>query len=175
MADFPSEAVIVRFGMTTPHWALSMSYGIFTCPTLRKTFHSPDQYLAYRMLVRNEDRSRVMKAPNGYIAYMNLLDIIEKARSFAGDPAIVPDWDDVRDDVMEECAALKYSQSAVLADLLLRTGSRPIYDDSRQDEYHWCCADGQGANAHGKILEKIRRRLHTGDLMPFVSHLAGVG
>lgn len=170
MSDFPADAIVVRFGLTTPFWPLSMSYGMFSCPSLRKMFHSPDQFVAYKMLARHEDKARIMKAPNGYIVYTNLQDILTKSSSFADNPVIVPNWEDDMEAVMEEATELKYTQSAILADALLRTGERPIFDVSRLDERFWCHADGRGQNVHGKILMRVRSRLASGDLLPYVVH-----
>jgi hypothetical protein len=168
MSEFPPDAIVVRFGLNTPFWHFSMSYGIFACPSIRKMFHSPDQFVAYKMLARAEDRSRVMKAPNGYIAYTNLQDILAKSSSFEGNRVVVENWDEVKLSVMEEALALKFSQSAVLAEALLRTGDRPIFDMSRLEETFWCHADGRGQDAHGKLLMKTRARLASGELLPHV-------
>lgn len=161
--------MVVRFGLTTPFWHLSMSYGIFVCPSTRRMFHSVDQYLAYMMLNRSEDRARVMKAPNGYIAYTNLRDIIDKAESTSDSSVVVSDWSDAKHrKVIEDAVDLKFSQSAILADSLLRTGNRPIFDVSRLDDSFLCYADGRGNNVHGHALMRTRTRLDRGELLPYV-------
>lgn len=168
MEEFPSSTVVVRFGTNTPFWVLSMSYGIFVCPTLRKTFHSPDQFVAFHMLNRPEDRARIMKTPNGYLAHNNLQYILQNATYISGSPVVNPAWEQERDEKMHYCLQLKYSQSAVLADALIKTGERPIVDDSRNDELHWCHASGRGKDVHGKMLEKVRAELLSGELLPMV-------
>lgn len=168
MEDFPNNAVVVRFGTSTPFWVLSMSYGIFLCPTVRKTFQSVDQYIAYRMLHRLEDRSRIMKTPNGYLANNNLQQILRESVATEGNPVISPEWEQESDEIMHYCLQQKFTQSAVLANVLLRTGNRPIFDDSRSDDLYWCYANGRGKNIHAKMLEKVRAELADGELMPML-------
>ena len=165
---FPSNAIVIRFGMLTPFWLFSMSYGMFNCPSERRTFHSPDQAIAYHMLARPEDRARIMKTPNGYLAHNNLQAILNDSSCPESD-VIVRNWADNRDVIMLGILRLKYSQSAMLAEALMRTRDRPILDDSRSDDEHWCVAQGRGKDMHGKLTEQVRAELISGELLPMVA------
>jgi predicted NAD-dependent protein-ADP-ribosyltransferase YbiA (DUF1768 family) len=146
-----------------------MSYGIFNCSSERRTFHSPDQYIAFKMLARPEDRASIMKTPNGYLAHNNLQAILSESKSYLDNEVIVKNWEADRDAIMHYCLQQKFSQSAMLAESLMRTRERPIIDDSRGDETYWCDAQGKGLDKHGKLLEKVRAELISGELLPYVS------
>lgn len=148
--NFPHNAAILRFGMKTPFWPLTTSYGMFTDPNLRMHFVSPEHYLGYHMLTEAALRESIMSAPNGYIAYRTLSKIMEDTPD-----AVSPNWPSIRIDVMRTCIRLKYGQSSMAYDLLLKTGMRPIYDDSRDDPY-WCYTNARGLNKHGELLEEFR-------------------
>lgn len=167
--SFPTNAIVIRFGTGTPFWPMSMSYGIWNCATERRTFHSPDQYIAFKMLARPEDRARIIKTPNGYLAHNNLHDVLAAAERTGDDDVVVPNWEGLRDEAMHYCLQQKFAQSAMLAEMLMRTKDRPIIDDSRSDEMYWCVAGGRGANVHGVLLERVRAELLSGELLPYVS------
>ena len=156
----PDDAVLIRFSMRSPYWPMSMSYGLFMDHALRIAFASLDHYLGYRMLADPSDKQRVLKAPNGYLAHMELLNIM-RADTFGR--SVSPTWERDRNSIMDEGVRLKYSQSSMLRDMLVRTGHRPIFDVSRDDEHHWCHASGVGANAHGKSLMLLRERILRGE------------
>jgi predicted NAD-dependent protein-ADP-ribosyltransferase YbiA (DUF1768 family) len=169
LSDFPNNAVVIRFGISTPFWPLSQSYGLFNCPTIRKTFHSPDQYIAYKMLARPEDKAQIIKTPNGYLAHNNLQSILLNARSVDGNPVLADNWEKECDDIMFYCLTLKFTQSAILQEMLMRTGERPIIDDSRSDDPYWCYVGGNGQNKHAIALDKVRKGLLSGEILPMVA------
>ena len=149
---FPYNAAILRFGLRTPFWPLTMSYGMFADPNLRVNFVSPEHYVGYHMFSDPRHRESIVTAPNGYIAYRTTLKIAES------DPdAVIREWPSIRVDVMRQAITLKCDQSTMVYDLLMKTGNRPIFDDSRDDLF-WCSCGGNGQNQHGTILEEIRKK-----------------
>lgn len=169
VGDTPDRAILVRFSLKTPYWPLSLSYGMFSDPNLRLTFHSIDQYMAYRMLARVADRETILWSPNGYVAHLNLIDIISSATASTADsPVISPTWNEDREEVLKEAVRLKYSQSGCALDILMRTGSREIFDVSREDSF-MCHDRGKGMNAHGKALEALRARVKAGESIAVAS------
>src|SRR5581483_637496 len=72
-----------------------------------------------------------------------------------------PDWDRVRVKVMRWCLRVKLAQNwAKFSELLLRTGDRPIVEESRRDEF-WGAkpVDEQtlvGRNVLGRLLMELR-------------------
>lgn len=72
-----------------------------------------------------------------------------------------PDWDRVRVKVMRWCLRVKLAQNwAKFSDLLLRTGDRPIVEESRRDDFWGAKAvDDQalvGMNVLGRLLMELR-------------------
>ena len=148
--------MIIRFGMTTPYWPLSLSYGLFYDPVTRIRFGSVDHWLGYHMLVRREDREAIMKTPNGYLAHQRLLDIISNPDN------IIPQWEQERDHVLDRGLRLKYAQCIDPLNLLMGTDTRDIIDDSRADESYWCWCKGEGKNRHGTALMRLRDHVRSG-------------
>ena len=160
-SHFPSNAVVIRFGTNTPFYLLTLSYGIFYDPSLRKHFTSLDAYIGYHMLVRNQDRQDVMRAPNGYIAHLNLLDVFEHNPN---EDLIAPNWEQDRREILLTGLRLKYSQSSCMTEVLTRTRDRPIFDASRWEDTYFGIGDGTGLNMHGQLLEQVRTELLSGEL-----------
>jgi hypothetical protein len=148
--------------MSTPYWPLTLSYGMFGDPTSRLMFASLDHWLAYHMLARREDRERVMRTPNGFLAWTTLRRILQESQGRGGNPAVSSRWEEDRDRVMAEGLRLKFGQSEFLRGMLLRTGDRDIVDDSRHEEEYWCRAGGNGQNRHGVALMSLRVELSQG-------------
>ena len=160
----PSD-VLIRFSIKTPFWPLSFSYGTFADPSTRMHFVSLDHYIGYRMLARYKDRESVLWAPNGYISYQNLQNILTNSVDSADDPVINPNWERDRDAILDEGVRLKYGQSAFMLDMLMRTGERKIFDVSRDTEPYWCWCTGTGRNQHGKALMQLRDFVRNGGIV----------
>jgi predicted NAD-dependent protein-ADP-ribosyltransferase YbiA (DUF1768 family) len=157
--EFAYNAIVLRFGSTTPYFPLTMSFGIFKDPISNHIFTSIDAYLGYHMFVRTEDKKEVLRAPNGYIADLNIRNLLKRLESTLDEEIIVPNWENDRDDIMFSGLRLKFEQSSLMLDMLRKTKDRPIFDASRRDEPYWCFVDGEGKNMHGKLLEKIREEM----------------
>jgi hypothetical protein len=67
-----------------------------------------------------------------------------------------PDWDEVKDDVMREILASKFTQHASLKALLLKTGTRKIVEHTSRDSYWADGGDGSGQNRLGTLLMDLR-------------------
>ena len=72
---------------------------------------------------------------------------------------IRPDWNVIRDKVMEKCLLAKFSQNESLKALLLSTKNAEIIENSPRDAYWGVGKDGKGGNMLGKSLMKIRKIL----------------
>lgn len=70
-----------------------------------------------------------------------------------------PDWERVKDGVMEKGVRAKFTQHPHLRDLLLSTGEHPLVEHTRNDRYWGDGGDGTGRNRLGEILMKIRAEL----------------
>ena len=73
--------------------------------------------------------------------------------------AFRPDWETVKDEVMEKGIKAKFQQNPVLATRLLDTGDYWLIEKSRSDSYWGSGPNGCGMNKTGRILMKIRREL----------------
>ena len=78
-----------------------------------------------------------------------------------------PDWGQVRVKIMRWCLRVKLAQNwAVFSELLLRTGDRPIVEESRKDDF-WGAKPGAehtlvGMNVLGRLLMELREAVKTG-------------
>lgn len=69
-----------------------------------------------------------------------------------------PDWEDVKDGIMEEIVRAKFSQNVNLRDKLLATGDATLIEGNTWNDRYWGVdtKTGEGQNRLGKILMKIR-------------------
>lgn len=69
-----------------------------------------------------------------------------------------PDWEDVKDDIMEEVVRAKFSQNEGLKIKLLATGDATLIEGNTWNDRYWGVdiKTGEGQNRLGKILMKIR-------------------
>jgi N-glycosidase YbiA len=72
---------------------------------------------------------------------------------------IRPDWDSVKDDVMQKALHVKFTQNSQLTDLLMRTGNRSIVEHTSRDSYWADGGNGKGQNKLGKMLVELREKL----------------
>jgi hypothetical protein len=85
---------------------------------------------------------------------------IAKSLADAHRDKIRPDWDAVKDAVMEKAVRAKFAQHAALRALLLSTGQEAIAEDGPNHDAYWGVgADGNGQNKLGRIIERLRAEL----------------
>lgn len=82
-----------------------------------------------------------------------------KEISEANKSEVTKDWFDIRASVMEEILRSKVSQHEDVKEILLKTGSRGIIENSPVDSYWGIGIGGSGQNMLGKIWMKIRETL----------------
>ena len=73
-----------------------------------------------------------------------------------------PDWDQVKDAVMELALRAKFTQHADLRALLLTTGDEDLAETAPNDYYWGVGAEGSGQNKLGLLLMRIRADLREG-------------
>ena len=69
------------------------------------------------------------------------------------------DWQQVKDDVMRRAVLRKFESHADIREVLLSTGDELIVENTRDDYYWGCGADGSGQNKLGQILMEVRAEL----------------
>ncbi len=72
---------------------------------------------------------------------------------------IPTDWHSIKVGVMEEVLRAKVDQHEDVKELLLKTGSRTIVENSPVDRFWGSGAEGTGQNKVGEIYMKIRKSL----------------
>lgn len=70
-----------------------------------------------------------------------------------------PDWENVKEDIMREALRAKFTQHAILRELLLSTGRRPLIEHTKNDRYWADGGDGKGRNRLGALLMELRTEL----------------
>ncbi|MGI2907738.1 NADAR family protein [Tolypothrix sp. VBCCA 56010] len=73
-----------------------------------------------------------------------------------------PDWEQVKDDIMQKAVLRKFETHADIREILLDTKDAEIIENSPIDYYWGCGANGSGKNKLGIILMEVREILrHT--------------
>ncbi|MGH6735246.1 MAG: adenylate/guanylate cyclase domain-containing protein [Methyloceanibacter sp.] len=72
---------------------------------------------------------------------------------------IRPDWDAMKDAIMERALRAKFTQHETLRDLLVGSGEEKIEEDSPKDRYWGTGPDGAGQNKLGQMLMRLRAEL----------------
>jgi ribA/ribD-fused uncharacterized protein len=67
-----------------------------------------------------------------------------------------PDWDDVKDSVMEEVIRLKFTQNPELAQKLLATGDAELIEGNWWGDDYWGVCKEEGLNKLGLALQALR-------------------
>ena len=112
-----------------------------------KVYKTSEHYYQSKKFLDNGDEMEVVDAATPREA-ANLGRT--KGKSFR------PDWEEVKDGVMEEAVIARCEQSNFFRDKLLCTGDRVLIEDSPIDYYWGCGAKGTGRNQLGKTLMKVR-------------------
>lgn len=66
------------------------------------------------------------------------------------------DWEDVKNDIMKKAVLEKFRTHKEIQDLLIATGDEELIEETTDDYYWGCGADGTGKNVLGKILMDVR-------------------
>lgn len=78
------------------------------------------------------------------------------------DRPLRPDWESIKEDVMQQGLLCKFKTHQDLGKILLSTGDKLIVEKADHDYYWGCGADGSGKNRLGEILMKVRAILRHG-------------
>ena len=69
------------------------------------------------------------------------------------------DWEQVKDEIMQQGVLRKFETHADIREILLATGDELIVENSPIDYYWGCGKDGTGKNKLGQILMAVREIL----------------
>lgn len=69
------------------------------------------------------------------------------------------DWEQVKDQIMEDIVRIKFQSNPVLMAKLLSTGDLYLEETNTWNDTYWGVCKGRGQNKLGKILMKVRDQL----------------
>ena len=75
---------------------------------------------------------------------------------------IRPDWNQVKNLIMENLVRQKFRNHIELKEKLLNTGDQELIEGNAWGDVYWGICDGVGENYLGKILMKVREELKNG-------------
>lgn len=77
---------------------------------------------------------------------------------------LIPEWEEIKDEVMLQALRMKFSQNPEIAKELLATGDAIIIEHTRNDAYWADGGDGSGKNKLGLLLMQVREELKNSNL-----------
>ena len=120
-------------------------------PKLDKSFQSSEHYYQYHKFKDKEIAEWAIQAPKPrFIAVLahNL---------FIYD--IVPNWKDIKLDVMRKAIKLKFEQNPVMKQMLRDTKDKCLIEASKTDSFWGLGKNGKGKNMLGKLLMEYREKI----------------
>lgn len=81
-----------------------------------------------------------------------------KAKRMGRSVSLRPDWEEVKDSIMEELVRRKFKDK-YLALLLWSTGEKELIEGNWWNDTYWGVCNGVGRNQLGKTLMKIREEI----------------
>lgn len=81
-----------------------------------------------------------------------------KAKRMGRSVSLRPDWEEVKDSIMEELVRRKFKDK-YLALLLWSTGDKELIEGNSWNDTYWGVCNGVGRNQLGKTLMKIREEI----------------
>jgi ribA/ribD-fused uncharacterized protein len=113
-----------------------------------KVWPTSEHYFQGQKFVGSEHEEEVRREPSPMIAARMGRDRKRPLRA---------DWELVKDDIMRTALRAKFTQHAVLRELLLGTGDAEIVEHTTNDAYWGDGGDGTGKNMLGKLLMELRK------------------
>lgn len=113
----------------------------------------------YKAMILGNQQKKFGYASNWTINTNNknkINDIIDKYKNTV---TIRPDWEEIKDNVMETIVEAKFTQNESLKQLLLSTKKAILKEESPFDNYWGIGKNKTGLNRLGEILMKIRTKL----------------
>ena len=106
----------------------------------------------------------------GFQAFKDLARIGEfarikpsQAKKLGRQVQLRPDWEQVKNSVMEDVVRAKFTQNAELKQRLLATGDRLLIEGNWWKDTTWGIANNKGENRLGTILMKVRKEIRDND------------
>jgi ribA/ribD-fused uncharacterized protein len=113
-----------------------------------KTYQTVEHYFqAFKACTINEqEKIRMAKTP-------------KEAKKFGRETLIRPDWEVIKESIMEIALRQKFSPDGILAERLIETGFAELIEGNNWNDCFWGVCKGEGKNKLGQLLMKIRCEL----------------
>jgi ribA/ribD-fused uncharacterized protein len=122
------------------------------CPVLYEgqIWNSTEHLYQALKTLDKEQRENIRLAPNPAVA-----------KKLGKKITLRPDWEEIKDGIMEEIVWRKFRQNSKLKEALLETGDEELQEGNRWQDLHYGVdlKTGAGENILGKILMKVREKL----------------
>jgi ribA/ribD-fused uncharacterized protein len=122
------------------------------CPILYEGQIYPSSEHLYQALktVDQEEREKIRLSPNA-----------AQAKRLGKKVTIRPDWESIKEEIMEEIVWRKFRQNTRLGKALIETGTEELQEGNKWHDLGWGVdlKTGIGENKLGKILMKVRDKL----------------
>lgn len=119
-------------------------------------FYPVDVWFAGIKFKNSEAAFQAMKCidPKDRVEFENLAP--SQAKRLGRSIQLRPDWDLVKDELMEKICLAKFSQNTDLRDKLIDTHPKYLEEGNDWNDRYWGVCNGSGLNQLGLILMKIR-------------------
>lgn len=119
-------------------------------------FYPIDVWFAGIKFKNSEAAFQAMKCidPKDRLQFENLAP--SQAKRLGRSIQLRPDWDSVKDELMEKICLAKFSQNSNLRDKLMSTHPNYLEEGNDWNDRYWGVCNGAGMNKLGLILMKIR-------------------
>lgn len=102
-----------------------------------------------------------MKCPERMEEFTNLSP--SNAKALGRRVQLRPDWEEVKDFIMESVCYAKFTQNDDLKEKLIATGDAKLVEGNTWNDIYWGMCKGKGQNKLGEILMKLREEFQYND------------
>jgi ribA/ribD-fused uncharacterized protein len=145
----PDERVIHFYSVKAEHGEFS-NFAPYPILLDGKTWPTTEHYFQAQKFVDTEHAEAIRMAASPMIAAR-----MGRSRK----RPLRPDWEAVKDAVMQKAVLAKFSQHDALRQLLLSTCDARLVEHTANDSYWGDGGDGTGQNMLGRILMEVRASL----------------
>ncbi len=147
------EDILDFYSLNSPYGEFS-NFALFPIFLDGEVYQTSEHYYQSHKFLDEEIISKIKNAPSAYLSAKWARELKKEYR---------PDWEEVKDSIMEKAVYAKFTDYTILKKLLLSTGSAKLFEHTQNDCYWGDCFDRTGKNKLGQLLEKIRSEINIED------------
>ena len=148
----PTHQQTINFYGTRGEYGFLSNFAPYPIVLKGKTWPTSEHYFQAQKFAGTEHEEAIRRASSPMIAAR-----MGRSRS----RPLRPDWENVKDNIMQEAVYAKFSQHEELRDRLISTGEARLVEHTKRDRYWGDGGNGSGKNRLGKILMKVRAELRS--------------